>query len=168
MINGSPAPIYEASSTQILVQVPYQTTTSPTQIQVTYKGGASNTISTFVNSVTPGVFAGSARHANGTLVNPANPARVGETVSVYLTGLGNVSPVVADGGAGSASNPSTPVSTFVVGIGGITVTPAYMGLAPGIPALYLMKVAIPAGVASGDVLLESADRTPRPISPQSR
>ena len=156
LINGKPAPLYTASSTQILVQVPYQTTASPTQIQVSYKGNTSNMISVFANSAVPGVFTNSMRHANGTLVTSTNPAKVGETISVYLTGLGDVSPVVVDGGAGSAVSPSTPVNPFFVYIGGTVVTPAYLGLAPGLPSLYLMKVQIPTGLANGNVLLELA------------
>lgn len=164
MINGRLAPIYEASATQLLVQVPYQTTTATAQIQVSYKGATSNTISVLVNTTTPGVFTtpiggvnrASARHANGTLVTPANPARIGETVAVYLTGLGDVTPPIVDGGAGSAVTPSTPTSTFSVFIGGLAATPSYLGLAPGLPSLYLMKIPIPVGVATGDAFLEIA------------
>lgn len=162
LVNNRPAPILYASATQIVIQVPFNTTTSIASIQVSYKGALSNPITTLVNKTTPGVFTlpiggvnhASARHSNGTLVTPANPAKIGETISLYLTGLGDLTANVADGGAGPTGTPAKPTNTIAVFVGGIAVTPSFLALAPGIAGLYLMKLAIPAGVVTGDVFLD--------------
>ena len=164
LINSRPVPILTASSTQITVQVPFQTTAATALIQVTYKGTQSNTISTLVNLTTPGVFTiplggvnrASTRHLNGTLVTPSNPAKTGETITVYLTGLGDVSPNVVDGGVGPTVTPAKPTNPIAVLVGGIAAVPSFLALAPGLVGLYQMKLAVPAGVATGDVFLDIA------------
>ena len=62
----------------------------------------------------------------------SNPAQPGETVLVYLSGLGAVSPAVSDGAAAPVGPLSTTTNTFTAYIGGQTVTPTYpySGLAP--------------------------------------
>ena len=47
-----------------------------------------------------GLGYGDVVHQDGTLVNAKSPAQIGETVSVFLTGLGAVSPTIVDGAAG--------------------------------------------------------------------
>ena len=144
--------------------MPFQTTAATALIQVTYKGAQSNTISSLVNLTTPGVFTiplggvnrASARHLNGTLVTPSNPAKTGETITLYLTGLGDVSPNVVDGGVGPAVTPAKPINPIEVFVGGIAATPSFLALAPGLVGLYQMKLAIPAGVTTGDVFLDVA------------
>jgi uncharacterized protein (TIGR03437 family) len=163
-INGIPAPILEAGANEILVQVPFETTAATAQIQVSYKGAVSNTISTLVNLTTPGIFTNpvggvnraTAYHPNGTLVNPAHPAKVNEVVSVYLTGLGDVSPTVVNGSVGPTITPSVPINMLAFYIDSIAATPTFVGLAPGLPAIYELKITIPAGVATGDVFLDVA------------
>ena len=63
---------------------------------------------------------------------------------------------VANGGVGGVTNPSLVTNTVAVNVGGIQATVVYAGLAPGLPALYLLKVTIPPGVTAGDVFLDIA------------
>ena len=164
LLNSRAVPILLASATQIVFEVPYHTTAAIASIQVTYKGSQSNTISTLVNTTTPGIFTlplggvnrASARHANGTLVTPAHPAKVGETISVLLTGLGDPAVSVPDGGVGPAGTPVKPAATTAIYLGGVAVTPSLLGLAPGLIGLYQLQLAIPAGVTTGDVFLDVA------------
>ena len=164
LLNNQPVPILTAASTQLTIQVPYHTSSATASLQVTYKGAQSNLISVRVNTTTPGIFTlpnggvnrSTARHANGTLVTPASPARIGETVTVYLTGLGDPAVNVADGGPGPTLNPVKPAATIAVFVGGIATTPSFLALAPGLVGLYQMKLAIPAGVAAGDVFIDVA------------
>jgi len=44
-----------------------------------------------------GIGPGAILHADYTLVNAAKPAKVGETILIFLTGLGPVTPAVPDG-----------------------------------------------------------------------
>jgi uncharacterized protein (TIGR03437 family) len=66
-------------------------------------------------------------------------------VLVYLTGMGAVTPAVADGAVPGASNiNATPLSVYVADV---SVTPSYAGLAPGYPGLYQLNVAIPTAIS---------------------
>ena len=164
LLNGNPAPILVASAKQIIIQVPYHLTTATASIQVSYKGAQSNTITTLVNLTTPGVFTipngginhASARHLNGTLVTTANPAKIGETISAYLSGLGDLTTNLADGGVGPVVTPAKPSNTLAFYVGGLAVTPSVVALAPGLVGIYQVQLAIPAGVATGDVFLDVA------------
>ncbi|HWD00012.1 MAG TPA: IPT/TIG domain-containing protein [Candidatus Sulfopaludibacter sp.] len=149
-INGKPAPIYFVSTGQINCLVPYSATGSTATITVTNGTVTSNTVTVPLAPTAPGMFstnqsgAGLAaiRHADFTLVNAASPAVGGETVLLYLTGMGAVNPTVADGvGATVLTN---TVSQPVVLVGGMQATVAFSGLAPGFPGLYQMNVVLPA------------------------
>lgn len=164
-INNRPAPIYYVSPTQVSVIVPYQTELTFANIQLT-NGTASNKVQVFVNNTMPGVFsvppggvgAAAVLHADYSLVSASNPAKVGETLQVFLTGLGTVTPPISDGAAGP-TNPLSYADVFnnnnlLVWIDGIQGTVTYGGLAPGLSGLYQINVTIPSGVSSGqDVYL---------------
>lgn len=160
LINGKQAPIQYVSATQINALVPYSTQ-GPTATIVVQNGPASsNTVTVPVAVTAPGVFAldqsgtgeGAVLHANYSAVNAANPALLGETVLVYLTGMGAVTPAVADGAIPGASNiNATPLSVYVADV---AVTPIYAGMAPGYPGLYQMNFTIPLTIStSGPVPL---------------
>jgi minor extracellular serine protease Vpr len=97
---------------------------------------------------------GAILHADFRLVNAANPATAGETVLLYLTGMGTVNPPVTDGTAGSGSTLSQSTSQVVALVAGQPGTIAYNGLAPGFPGLYQINVTLPAFLpASGNLPL---------------
>jgi len=162
MINNRPAPIYFVSSGQVSAVVPFGTTELIADIQVINNGVASNTVSSFVNLTEPGIFTepvgglGSAKvlHPDFTQVTPNSPAQVGETIAIYLTGLGDVNPAVADGTPGPSNPTSVATNAFNVFIDGQQSVPAFAGLAPGLVGLYQINVAVPSGVHSGNVALE--------------
>ena len=159
MINGVAAPIYYATPNLIEAIVPYETTGSIAQIQVINNGATSNTVTTFISLTAPGVFTqnqnglgyGSIQHSDYSLVTPSNPAQPGETLQVYLTGLGAVSPTVADGAAAPAGALTT--GTITASIGGATATVSYAGLVAGAVSLYQVNVQVPSAATSGDNLL---------------
>jgi len=162
LINNVPAPILYVSSTQVSVIVPYEITTSVAQIQVVNSGTTSNAVTELVNQTTPGVYTltqngigyGATIHQDGSVVSPSHPAQIGETVSVFLTGLGGVFPSIADGAAAPSSTLSTTSNTIGVDIGGIVATVQFAGLAPGFVGLYQLNVTIPSGVTAGDNYLD--------------
>ena len=164
MINNRPAPIYYVSAGQAAVIVPDATEfPSNVQIQVNNNGTASNTVTTVMNATAPGVFTGSqnglgdaaALHADYSLITPASPAKRGETISLYVTGLGDVKPAVADGAAGPSSPPySVATEAINVYIGGTAATVTYAGLAPGFAGLYQLNVQVPSFVTPGDLYLD--------------
>jgi uncharacterized protein (TIGR03437 family) len=162
-IGGVNAPIYYVSPTQVSVIVPYEATSSIVPIQITNNGNQSNVVTVYTNQTSAGVFSqsqngigvGAALHQDGiTLVTPSNPAQPGETVSVYLTGLGAVNPSVSDGAPGPSSPLSYASNTITADIGGVTATVAYAGLAPGFAGLYQVNLTIPTGLTAGENALD--------------
>jgi uncharacterized protein (TIGR03437 family) len=143
-INGEAAPVISVSSTQVSVVVPFDTGSSGyvANIQVMNNGVSSNTVSEFINPTSAGVFTNpegglgqaAALHTDYSLISPSSPAQIGETIQVFLTGLGAVSPGIDDGAAGSASNLTTNQITAYVD--GTQATVTYAGLAPGFAGLY--------------------------------
>ncbi len=75
-------------------------------------------------------------------MNAASPAIGGETVLVYLTGMGAVTTAVGDGVGATGADDTVSQPTVLVG--GLPGTVIYSGLAPGYPGLYQMNVTLPA------------------------
>jgi uncharacterized protein (TIGR03437 family) len=79
----------------------------------------------------------------------AAPATAGQTISLFLSGLGAVTNPPVDGSPSSASNLSNTIATPIVSIGGVPATVSYSGLAPGEVGLYQINVVVPAGTMTG-------------------
>jgi uncharacterized protein (TIGR03437 family) len=169
-INGFKAPLVYVSPTQISAVVPFENTSAVADIQVTNGSTQSNVVSMPVFQTTPGVYTidsafggvgpygfgyAAAEHANYSVVSSSNPAQPGETIQLYLTGLGNVNPTIQDGAAGPANPPySIPTNTIAVDIGGTTTAaPAFIGLAPALAGLYQINFQIPSSLTSGIYLV---------------
>ena len=158
-IGGLPAPIYYVSPTQVSVIVPYAVAGPVALVQVTNNGVLSNAVPVFVNQTAPGVFTqtanglsyGATEHVDGSIVTAANPAKIGETVAVFVTGLGAVTPTIADGAPGPTDTLSevTPGSVTAA-IGGVAATVTFAGLAPQLSGLYQIDITVPAGLTAGD------------------
>jgi uncharacterized protein (TIGR03437 family) len=162
-INGRPAPIYVVSSGFVTVMVPYATTELIAAIQVTNNGTPSNTVTVFSSLTQPGIFTknpvggfgyAAARHstADAAEVTPSNPAKIGETIALYLTGIGAVDPAVADGAPGVFTTATNSISVFFNGVQ--AAAPSYVGLTPTAIGLAQINVTVPAGISTGDVYVE--------------
>jgi uncharacterized protein (TIGR03437 family) len=158
LVNNRPSPVFLVSAGQISFLVPQATeTTGPATVAVINNGARSNEIQVPVSRSSPGVFSippsgfgpGAITKPDFSLVTAANPARRGDTVLIFLTGLGAVSPPVPDGAAAGA-NPLSLVSGNVnVYIGGVQAQVSFKGLGPGLAGLYQLNVVIPARAPSG-------------------
>jgi uncharacterized protein (TIGR03437 family) len=170
-INDVYAPLNYVSPTQISVVVPFVTTQAVAQIQVINNGVPSNTVTQFVGASSAGVFtydpSGGIGYADAldvtagySVLGASNPAQIGDTVAVYLAGLGTVSPSVAAGAAGPSTSPyaeavNVPTVYIIDSAGNSTSAAVYFsGLAPGFAGLYQINFGIPTGVASGTATLE--------------
>jgi uncharacterized protein (TIGR03437 family) len=161
-VDGSPMALYEVSPTAIAGVVPYTSRTDRNlvTIQVTSDGTPSNAVQLYSGATSPGVFTlsengigdGAILHGVTNLpVTTASPAKVGEVVVLFLSGLGRVNSAVAAGAAGPAP-PSGTLATLVnalqgVYIDGVSATINYQGLAPGLAGLYQVNVTIPPGLS---------------------
>ena len=159
------APVYSVTSGQISAVVPYNLPSGTTvvSVQVNNNGTLSNAVQAYVGNTSPGIFTqsqnglgnGAILHADYSLVSTASPAKAGETVQVFLVGLGTVSPAVAAGSAAPSSGTLAQVTSQIsVYIDGLQANITFAGLAPGLGGLYQVNVTIPAGVSTGPVTLE--------------
>jgi uncharacterized protein (TIGR03437 family) len=164
LINNNPAAIYFVSANQINALVPYATTGPTATIVVKNGAASSNAVTIPVAATSPGIYAldqsglgpGAVLHADYSLVNAGSPAHSGETLQIFLTGMGAVNPAVADGTAGSTdpNHLSKAVGNVTVYVGGQQCTVDYNGLAPGFPGLYQINVTLPMPLlASGSLPL---------------
>jgi uncharacterized protein (TIGR03437 family) len=164
-INERAAPVYFVSPTQIICLVPYATSEPLAVIQVTNKGVTSNAVTLFTDSSAPGVLTANesgtggaaALHLNYTLVTASNPATVGETIQLFGTGLGAVTPAVADGVGASVSTLSTTNDTIDIFVDGQQAVVSFSGLAPTFAGLYQVNFVVPSIPDSGPVSLDITD-----------
>ena len=154
------APIFAVDNVngtqQINFQVPWEIASlSSVLLQVSTNGVVSLPVEVPVLAAQPGVIAynvggvnyGVVLHASFALADTANPAAVGETLTVYCVDLGAVAPALADGapGTGAEITVATPTAT----IGGANAVVSFHGTAPGFVALYQVNVTVPK-VSSGN------------------
>jgi uncharacterized protein (TIGR03437 family) len=114
-----------------------------------------------------GAIIGIQPDGNEFLVTPAQPASVGDILSIYCSGLGAVSPAVPDGAAAPLSTLSRTVNPVTVTIGGIGAQVQFAGLAPGYAGLYQVNAYVPQGVAAGGavpVILTTAGVSSSPVT----
>jgi uncharacterized protein (TIGR03437 family) len=164
-IGGVPVPLFYVSPTQLNFQVPLFTLTDQASTSLTVTQGASGkTFTVLLKPYAPALFttnqggtgqastliAGTASLAAPSGTFPGSrPARIGEYVEIYATGLGDVSnrPGLA------AASPGEPLATTVAGpavmVGGVPATVTFSGLAPGYMGLYQINVQVPAGAPTG-------------------
>jgi uncharacterized protein (TIGR03437 family) len=171
LINGTAAPIYfvSAAAGQISAVIPYGVTANSSGLitfQVVNNNVKSNIVSGFLGSTSPGLFTvpangvsnGAIEHGDGSLVSSSSPAKAGETVAMFLTGLGATSPAVTAGSAAPSSPLSKTTIPFVVYVGpcgsGTQATVAFAGLAPTLGGLYQVNFTIPSGLTSGTNYIE--------------
>jgi uncharacterized protein (TIGR03437 family) len=86
-----------------------------------------------------------------TLAQPGTPAQAGDTVVIYCTGLGAVSPGVVSGAATPLSPLVNAVNSVTVTIGGQPAEVKFAGLTPGFAGLYQVNAVVPAGVSGNAV-----------------
>ncbi|MGA2599873.1 MAG: hypothetical protein ABSH09_23105, partial [Bryobacteraceae bacterium] len=70
----------------------------------------------------------------------------------YVTGLGSVTPTVADGAAPSNTTLSTVDDDVAVFVDGQQATVAFAGLAPGFAGLYQVNFVVPSGVTPSSLV----------------
>ena len=156
-INGVPAPLFFVAPGAIRAQVPFATTGSTATIVVTNNGVASNSVQVPLAATSPGIFSLSQNGLGAGIIvdsftfeaiSPENPASEGDFVSIFLTGLGDVSPPLADGFPAPAAEPlarATDLGIQVIfGFVPRAGTVVYAGGAPNFVSLYQINVTVPA------------------------
>ncbi len=169
-VNGTPVPLFYVSPTQINFQTPFGLTGSTVTIQVVNNGAQSNTVTAPVARTSPGIFQysdcgstcgvnqsanrGIVLHSDFSLVTSAKPATAGETVIIYLTGLGPLNPAVETGAANPSAAPlAVNTDPLLQILFGGEVAPQssvlFAGGAPAFVGLNQINVTIPLTVIGG-------------------
>jgi uncharacterized protein (TIGR03437 family) len=157
-VGGLDVPLFYSSGGQVNAQLPFELALN-TRPQLIVKGASFVTVpeTITVAAARPGIFTtsqdgrgqGVIMDTANRLVDSANPAKAGDVVVVYCTGLGATNPAVRSGEAAPAS-PLAKVTTPVqVTIGGQPAVVQFAGLTPNFVGLYQVNVQIPAGVTPG-------------------
>ena len=158
-------PLLFVSPGQINFQIPWATITQSTQVPlVIATGQGSVTIMVTLTPFSPGLFTTNSQgsgQASALISNTASiaapvgafpgsrPAKKGEFVSLYCTGLGDVTNRPAAGDPALGNPLSRTTATATVTIGGVSVTPSFSGLAPGYAGLYQVDFQIPDTAPTG-------------------
>jgi uncharacterized protein (TIGR03437 family) len=158
-VNNVPAPILYSLNTQIAFQIPFEVAGQTTASVVVNVGGQSSVARTInIATAAAGIFtvnqAGTMDaivvHSDGvTLVTPQNPARRGEVVVLYCTGLGVQNPALGTGVPAGASFTIAPV-VLLFGVTNATIE--YAGAAPGFVGLNQINATIPATSQTGNTV----------------
>ncbi len=147
LVNGNAAPLIYADSGQINFQVPYETPPGVANISVSVNGVRGAPVQVSIAPTAPGVLFTTgnqaiAQNQDYSLNTPANPAKTGSYITLYLVGGGVASPPVATG----AAAPSSPLSSFgsvSATVGGAAANVAFSGLTPGSVGLMQVNLQIP-------------------------
>jgi len=150
-------------TSQINAQVPWELATpggaATVNLVVSHDGVSSTPTPVTIGPFSPGIFSSGTQavavNLDGTLVWPANsvpgvtthPANPGDTIIVYATGLGAVTPTVADGAASLDALRQTLTQPVVL-VGGLTAQVQFSGLSPqfvGVNQLNIVVPNVPAG-----------------------
>jgi uncharacterized protein (TIGR03437 family) len=145
-IGNTMAPLWYVSPAQVNLLVPSALTGAQVfEVRVGGQRVARGSLS--ILSSAPGLFF--AVNQNGTINTPGNPTRRGQTIALFGTGQGPVSPPVEDGGAASAETLSRTPRLPDVYISGIRSEVTFSGLAPGLPGIWQIHAIVPDGALSG-------------------
>jgi len=146
-INRLAAPLFYVSPQQLDIQIPYEIQPGAATL-VVRSPGTQETFQFTVAAAAPGIFTAQ----DGSLVPMASAVR-GTTLPMFITGQGAVSPAVATGAAPPASTPlaqlPAPVLPLTMTVGGISVTPAFVGIPPGLVGVTQINFEVPQSVATG-------------------
>jgi uncharacterized protein (TIGR03437 family) len=147
-INNIPVPLYYVGPNQVNLQIPYEVR-GPADLSL--GNPFANVDYTFtVATVAPGIF----MFPDG-FVNPSRTASVGQTVPLFITGDGKVSPSLPDGVPPSPDTPLSqlprPVQSVTVTVDGITCQLPFIGIPTWAVGVTQINFVIPQGVPSGKV-----------------
>jgi uncharacterized protein (TIGR03437 family) len=164
-LGGKPLPLVFTSEGQINAQIPYDVAAATTPQMIVQHGNRLSTPQPVtINSAQPAIFSvdltGKGQGhiyvipAPGVqaLADATAPAKVGDVLQIYCTGLGPVNPPVTAGTATPLDALRNTVTKAGLTIGGVSANVLFSGLTPGFTGLYQINATIPAGVVVGNAV----------------
>jgi uncharacterized protein (TIGR03437 family) len=176
VLAGETLPLLFASDGQINAMIPYGITVN-TRHQLVARRGSSYALPEFVSvaPAQPAIFTrdltgkgqGVIVDVSNRYVDTANPAKAGDALVIYCTGLGEVDPPVTAGARAPADPLSRTVNQVSVTVGGAPAEVFFSGLAPGFAGLYQVNAFVPQGAPTGDevpVVVSVAGQASPPVT----
>lgn len=187
--NGVTAGLDFVSPNQINAQLPWNVlsgnATTGTATIVVSRGSQKSASQTFnIGPFSPGIFTVTASGTGYAVaaIFPDNaypapvgaipgvtsrPAKAGDVITLYTTGLGVVDKPVDNGGIPPAGQIANTTTKPTVLIGGVPAPVLFSGLTPQFPGVYLVNVQIPPGVPAGNsvsIQIQFNGGTPSPAA----
>lgn len=158
-VNGFAAPMFFVSPSQINAQIPYSVDGN-VSIVLRTPGGVSDTFRMTLRPAAPGVFQipipdttlttpAVYNGRNGGLATGSNPVKRGDTIAIFLTGLGRTSPPVEAGDPAPADPLAESVILPEVRLGGHGLPVHFSGLSPGGAGVYQINAEVSRSVPTG-------------------
>ena len=151
LVDGWEAPLFFVSANQINFQVPFEAD-SPGEVDVVVvrNGEESPTEPAVTAEFAPAVFINPntsepiiQRHPDGALITAASPAKPGDVLIIFVTGIGGVGNPPATGAAAAPSPLAQARVTPVVTVGGEGTQVFFAGLAPFFVGLGQVNIQLP-------------------------
>jgi uncharacterized protein (TIGR03437 family) len=146
-VNGVPAPLYYVSSTQVNLQVPYETQNGQARLVIA-NGSSTAAYSFAVTTAAPGIF----MDAKSAMLPYSTGAR-GQTLILFVTGEGQVAPALA---TGTTPSPDTPLAALpapeqqvAVTVGGVPAVLRFAGIPSGLVGVTQVNFDVPANAPLG-------------------
>jgi uncharacterized protein (TIGR03437 family) len=145
------ANIYYVSPGQVNILIPTSLAPGPVTLQLVRDGLAGPPIPIMLGAAAPALFQLDATtvlatHLDYTKVTTSSPARGGEVVVLYASGLGPTDPATIANQIPQRAAPIAPITSFSVLVNGSPVDPQkilYAGVVPGFAGLFQINVQLP-------------------------
>jgi len=148
-INGVAAPLFYVSAGQLNLQIPFETAAGSNALLSVNNNGKIVTGSFAVSGVAPGIFVNS---INAPV--PSTSATRGQTITLFITGSGAVTPAVADGNGPAAStalaNLPSPAQKVAVTVGGVNAPIKFIGDPAGLVGVIQINYTVPPSISTGN------------------
>jgi uncharacterized protein (TIGR03437 family) len=177
LFNNVSAPIFAVSNINgtetVIVQVPFETAPGSATVTIRTSGGGSTTVEgVAIQALKPGIFeyidTNGQRYAvavrpDGSYISSANPARRGETIRVFVDGLGQTTPATGTNRVGGRDQ--NVAAAVIAGINNEGVRSGSAKLLEGSIGVYVVEMEVPATTTTGDarpvaVAVTGADGVP--------
>ena len=163
LLNGQPAPLYFVGPGQGNFQVPFGMS-GAVEIRIGMRGAVSAPALVEIAEAAPGVFSleqsGEGQGAvliagTGQVAGPLRPARRGEVLEIYGTGVGSVGETLPPGVPAPTDRLLSTLALPRVRLGGVLQQALFCGLAPGLVGVWQTDIVVAEATPSGPrVVLE--------------
>ncbi len=151
LVGGIAATVSYISPTQINFLVPSMLLPGPTDVQVVLDGVYGPSVTINLDDAAPALFqldptAPVATRLDGSVISVDSPARPGDFVTLYATGLGDTVPPAQYARVATGTAQLQRMSDFQLTLDGTPLDASaiyYVGLAPGYAGLYLINIKLP-------------------------